>query len=75
MMGRLRELVPLPRSYFLRVRCPSCGNEQVIFSHASRVVRCLICDAVLAEPTGGKARVLAPVIAVYGKFSKEEEPA
>ncbi len=69
-----KRLIPLPKSYFIRVRCASCGNEQVIFSHASRVVRCHICDEVLAEPTGGRARLTdrAAVMAVYGRFAERE---
>lgn len=59
-----KALVPQPRTKFLRVRCPDCGNEQVIFSHASMVVRCLVCGRVLAQPTGGKAQILGNVIRV-----------
>ena len=70
-----KRLIPLPESYFIRVRCASCGNEQVIFSHASRVVRCHICDEVLAEPTGGRARLTdkAAVMTVYGRLVEQEE--
>ncbi|RLG47919.1 MAG: 30S ribosomal protein S27e [Thermoproteota archaeon] len=60
-------MVKRTQTYFVRVRCPSCGNEQVIYSHASRVVKCLICDEPLAEPRGGKAKILAPIMAIYGK--------
>jgi len=67
-MKRKKALVPLPRSYFVKVKCPSCGNEQIIFSHASRVVRCRVCDEVLAEPTGGKAQIKATVLEIYGKM-------
>jgi small subunit ribosomal protein S27e len=60
--AKLRELVPTPKSRFLQVRCPECGNLQVIFSHASTQVKCLVCGRVLAYPTGGKARVEARVL-------------
>jgi len=56
-------------SCFYRVRCPSCGNEQIIYSHASTLVRCQICDEVLAEPRGGKARIRAQITYTYGKKS------
>ncbi|MCS7102623.1 MAG: 30S ribosomal protein S27e [Candidatus Korarchaeum sp.] len=62
----MRELIPTPKSYFVRVRCPKCGNEQVIFSHASRVVRCQVCEEVLAKPRGGKAKVIAPQMEKLG---------
>ena len=57
-------LIPVPRSRFILVRCPECGNEQPVFSHATFRVRCLVCGRVLAEPTGGKARILGQVVRV-----------
>ncbi|RLG56796.1 MAG: 30S ribosomal protein S27e [Candidatus Hydrothermarchaeota archaeon] len=58
------ELLPQPRSRFLKVKCLDCGNEQVIFGSASTVVRCLVCGKTLAEPTGGKSRILTKIVAV-----------
>ncbi len=46
------------RSQFIRVQCNECQNEQTIFSHVSTIVRCQVCNAVLAEPTGGKTHLL-----------------
>lgn len=40
---------------FVKIRCKKCKNEQVVFEHASTVVKCLVCGEVLAEPRGGKA--------------------
>lgn len=68
-MGR-SELIPITGSYFVRVRCPKCGNEQVIFSHASREVRCHVCDEPLAKPRGGKAEILATVIERLGRVGE-----
>jgi len=45
-----------PESKFLKVKC-KCRNEQIIFNKASMVVKCLVCGAVLAEPTGGLAKI------------------
>lgn len=42
---------------FLKVRCNDCGNEQVMYSHASSVVKCLVCGKTLAVPRGGKAEI------------------
>ncbi len=50
---------------FSKVRCNKCRNEQVIFTKASTEVRCLVCNEVLAKPTGGKAEILAEVIENY----------
>lgn len=49
---------------FIKVRCQSCKNEQTIFEGATTNVKCLICDAVLAEPKGGKAEIKARVVEV-----------
>ncbi|MEM0494584.1 MAG: 30S ribosomal protein S27e [Thermofilum sp.] len=59
-----RTLVPQPRSRFIRIKCPECGNVQVTFSHASTTVQCFKCGKVLVEPSGGKATVIAEVIEV-----------
>lgn len=45
---------PLPKSRFIRVRCNSCGNEQVVFSHPSMEIKCLVCGATLVKPSGGR---------------------
>jgi small subunit ribosomal protein S27e len=58
------ELVPQPKSRFLRVKCSDCGNEQVIFGSASTKVNCLVCGKTLAEPRGGKARIMTKIVAV-----------
>ncbi len=64
MKKRRRELILKPRSNFIKVKCPECGNEQIIFDRASITVRCNICNAVVAEPTGGKATVKGKTVAV-----------
>ncbi len=64
--GELDKYLPKPRSKFLRVKCKECGNEMIIFSHASRVVYCIVCGEPLAKPTGGKAEILGEIIDEYG---------
>lgn len=51
-------------SKFIKVRCPKCKNEQIVFGKSASVVKCLVCDKVLAEPTGGKTRIKARVLEV-----------
>jgi len=63
---KLKILIPQPRSRFILVRCPVCGNEQVVFSHATFRVRCLVCGTQLTEPTSGKAKILGQVVKVLG---------
>ncbi len=53
-----------PTSKFIKIRCPKCKNEQIMFGKASSNVNCLVCGKVLAEPTGGKSRVKARVLEV-----------
>jgi len=62
--AKFRELIPTPKSHFLQVRCPECGNVQTVFSHASTQVKCLVCGRVIAYPTGGKARIEARILKV-----------
>jgi len=53
-----------PNSKYIKVRCPKCKNEQVIFGFASTEVKCLVCDTVLASPTGGKAKIKGKILEV-----------
>ena len=47
---------------FLRVACPSCEHEQVVFDRAATAVSCASCNELLAEPTGGVAELHATVV-------------
>ena len=53
-----------PSSKFIKVRCPKCKNEQIMFGKASSSVKCLVCGKVLAEPTGGKSKIKARILEV-----------
>ena len=58
----MKESIEMPKSKFLRVACRKCKNEQVVFSKAVTLVKCMKCDAELAVPTGGEAEVRAKVL-------------
>ena len=60
MKDRMKESV----SKFVKIQCPKCKNEQILFSKASTVVVCLICGKELAFPTGGKSAVKGRVLEV-----------
>jgi len=60
MKNRMREST----SKFIKIQCPKCKNEQILFGKASSVVVCLICGKELAQPTGGKVTVKARVLEV-----------
>ncbi len=53
-----------PSSKFIKVRCPKCKNEQIVFGKVSSHVTCLVCGKRIAEPTGGKAKVKARILEV-----------
>jgi small subunit ribosomal protein S27e len=42
---------------FWVVKCPDCSGEQIVFSRSSTPVNCSVCDATLATPTGGQAKL------------------
>lgn len=44
------------KSKFIRLKC-GCGNEQNVFGSGSSKIRCLVCNADLAIPTGGRIRL------------------
>jgi len=54
----------MAKNRFIRVRCQACKNEQTIFEAAKTRVKCLICNAVIAEPKGGKADLKARLVEV-----------
>lgn len=59
-------LIPQPESKFFRVKCPKCGNEQVIFDRSQLVVNCSVCEEVLLKPQGGKSELKAETLESLG---------
>ncbi len=57
-----RVLIPQPKSNFIKVKCPDCGNEQITFNKANQAVVCNICGAALLSPSGGKSVLKASII-------------
>ncbi len=53
-----------PKSKFIKVRCPKCKNEQIIFGKSCTLIKCLVCGKSIAEPTGGKARIKSRILEV-----------
>jgi ribosomal protein S27E len=45
-------------SKFIKVKCTSCGNEQVICGVAKSRVVCLVCNQQLVEPTAHKVKLI-----------------
>lgn len=61
----MAEIIRKPNSRFLKIECDKCKNEQIIFDRASTVVKCLVCENILAEPSGGVARLKVKVDKVF----------
>lgn len=49
-------------SEFVKIRCPECENEKVVFRKASTEIQCEICGSKLADPTGGKTKLLGQIV-------------
>ena len=54
--------IPKPSSKFHNVSCNECGEEQVIYSHASTMVTCNSCGNTIAEATGSKAQINGKIL-------------
>ena len=53
-----------PDSKFIKVRCISCKNEQIIFGKSSTNVKCLVCNKPISSPSGGKSKLKARILEV-----------
>ncbi len=51
-------------SGFIKVKCPDCSNEQVLFWRTNTMVNCEMCGGTLANPTGGKADLKGELVGI-----------
>mgnify|MGYP002400192905 CR=1 FL=1 len=58
------ELIPEPKSKFLRVKCIDCSSEQIIFGCATSQIKCETCGKIIAEPSGGKTKIKTKIVSV-----------
>lgn len=58
-------LIPKPSSKFLKITCGECGEEDMVYSHASTKVACTSCGNEIAKPTGAKAKVHGKVLEAF----------
>ncbi len=61
---RIKQALSETVAKFIKIRCPKCKNEQIMYGKASSLVLCLVCGRKLAEPKGGKSKVKARVLEV-----------
>ncbi len=60
----MKDIIKEPKSRFIKIRCSKCKNEQIIYGKPATKIRCLVCEKILAEPTGGKGRIKARILEV-----------
>jgi small subunit ribosomal protein S27e len=49
------------KSRFLKIKCPRCNSQKIVFGKASTVVKCDKCNKLLIQPGGGKAKIKAKI--------------
>lgn len=57
--------IRITKSKFIRVRCPKCKAEQIIFGKATTDAKCIKCGNLLAKPAASKAKIKARVLEVF----------
>jgi len=51
---------------FIKVKCPDCANEQIVFRKAATRVNCHVCGSVLVIPKGGIGEIKGEILEVVG---------
>jgi small subunit ribosomal protein S27e len=50
-------LIPKPNSAYLNIECSKCQEKIIIYSHTTSNIYCKSCNELLAERSGGKAKI------------------
>lgn len=53
---------------FVRVKCPDCDNEQIVFKKAATQIKCDVCGTLLAKPKGGNAEINGEVLGAVERW-------
>ncbi len=51
---------------FIKVKCPDCGAEQIVFKKAATKVPCHVCGSTLVVPKGGVGDIKGEILEVVG---------
>ena len=51
---------------FIKVKCPDCGGEQIVFRKAATKVVCNVCGSTLVVPKGGVGDIKGEILEVVG---------
>lgn len=49
---------------FIKVKCPDCGAEQIVFKKAATRVACNVCGSTLVMPKGGVGEIKGEILEV-----------
>ena len=60
------------KTSFVKVHCNKCKNEQNVFSCVTSQVNCLVCNELLAKPTGGKSDIKGNILEILIKRKRAE---
>lgn len=52
---------PSKDSKFLKIICPRCKSQKIIYGKATSKIKCQKCNKMLVKNTGGKTKIKAPV--------------
>ena len=65
MLQNLMHIGPTNKSKFLKIACPRCYNNQIIFGKAVSDIKCEKCNKLLIKTTGGKAKIKAKIKQIW----------
>lgn len=53
------------KSKFLKVSCPRCKHQKIIYGKSAIKIKCDKCNILLIKTTGGKTKIKAKVKEVF----------
>jgi len=62
-MNKENILIPQPSSEYFTIQCTKCNDKIIIYSHTSKNIYCKTCNELLAQTSGGKAKIFGNIIA------------
>ena len=58
----INTLIPKPNSNFLHIECSKCQEKSIIYSHTTSNIYCKSCNELLAERSGGRAKINGSIL-------------
>ena len=58
------------KNKFLRITCPRCKNNKLVYNKSSTKIKCNKCNYLLVKPSGGKVKLRAKVTEVLWNLKK-----